>query len=370
MSAPLKRVIRVLVVDDSPVARELLAYLLNSDPALEVIGVVADGEQAVEAAARLRPDVITMDIHLPRLDGYAATRMIMETCPTRIVMVTASPVAHEVADNFRVLEAGALAVLAKPSGPGHPEHAQITDELLRTVKLMAEVSVVRRWRRNDSWGASAASASVSVSASSSSSPPPPAPAAGAELRLVAIGASTGGPLALHTILARLRQPFAAPILVVQHISPGFVAGLVEWLGRGCGGAVRVAGHGELALAGNIYLAPDDAHMTVRAEGGVARIALSSAPPEHGARPAVARLFHSAAAFGPRAAGVLLTGMGRDGAQELLTMQQAGALTIAQDPDSAIVNGMPGEAVRLGAARHVLAPEAIAGLLNSLTPGAR
>ncbi|RFP14780.1 MULTISPECIES: chemotaxis-specific protein-glutamate methyltransferase CheB [unclassified Duganella] len=363
MSGPLTPVIRVLVVDDSPVARELLAYLLNSDPALEVIGVVADGEQAVEAAARLRPDVITMDIHLPRLDGYAATRMIMETCPTRIVMVTASPVAHEVADNFRVLEAGALAVLAKPSGPGHPEHAQITEELLRTIKLMAEVSVVRRWRRSETWGAGGASASASAA-------PAPAPVAGAELRLVVIGASTGGPLALHTILARLKQPFAAPILVVQHISPGFVAGLVEWLGRGCGGAVRVAGHGELALAGNVYLAPDDAHMTVRAEGGVARIALSSAPAEHGARPAVAQLFHSAAAFGPRAAGVLLTGMGRDGAQELLTMQQAGALTIAQDADSAIVNGMPGEAVRLGAARHVLAPEAIAGLLNSLTPGAR
>uniref|UniRef100_UPI002FCDADCC CheB methylesterase domain-containing protein n=1 Tax=Duganella sp. S19_KUP01_CR8 TaxID=3025502 RepID=UPI002FCDADCC len=200
--------------------------------------------------------------------------------------------------------------------------------------------------------------------------PAPAPVAGAELRLVAIGASTGGPLALHTILARLKHPFAAPILVVQHISPGFVAGLVEWLGRGCGGAVRVAGHGELALAGNIYLAPDDAHMTVRSEGGVARIVLSTAPPEHGARPAVANLFRSAAAFGPRAAGVLLTGMGRDGAQELKTMQEAGALTIAQDSDSAIVNGMPGEAVRLGAARHVLAPEAIAGLLNSLTPGAR
>jgi len=358
MNGPLTPVIRVLVVDDSPVARELLAYLLNSDPALEVIGVVADGEQAVAAAARLRPDVITMDIHLPRLDGFAATRMIMETCPTRIVMVTASPVAHEVADNFRVLEAGALAVLAKPSGPGHPEHAQITDELLRTIKLMAEVSVVRRWRRNDSWAGAGAPAQAA--------PPPPA---GAELRLVAIGASTGGPLALHTILARLKQPFAAPIVVVQHISPGFVAGLVEWLGRGCGGAVRVAGHGELALAGNVYLAPDDAHMTVRAEGGVVRIVLSSAPPEHGVRPAVAQLFRSAAALGPRAAGVLLTGMGRDGAQELKAMQEAGALTIAQDQDSAIVNGMPGEAVRLGAARHVLAPEAIAGLLNSLTPGA-
>lgn len=357
MNGPLAPAVRVLVVDDSPVARELLVYLLNSDPALTVIGVVADGEQAVEAAQRLRPDVITMDIHLPRLDGYAATRMIMETCPTRIVMVTASPLTHEVAASFRALEAGALAVLAKPAGPGHPEHAQLTEELLRTVKLMAEVSVVRRWRRAEAAFGAAPRAPV------------PAPAAGAALRLVAIGASTGGPLALHTLLARLRRPFAAPIVVVQHISPGFVAGLVEWLGRGCGRAVRVAEHGELARAGVVYLAPDAAHLTVRAEGGVARIALSDAPPEHGARPAVAKLFRSVAAFGPRAAGVLLTGMGRDGAQELKLMQEAGALTIAQDQGSAIVNGMPGEAVRLGAARHVLAPEAIAGLLNSLTPEA-
>jgi two-component system chemotaxis response regulator CheB len=355
MNIPLVPLVRILVVDDSPVARELLAYLLNSDPALAVIGTVPDGEQAVEAAARLRPDVITMDIHLPKMDGYAATRAIMETCPTRIVMVTASPVTHEVAASFRALEAGALAVLAKPAGPGHPEHAQATEELLRTIKVMAEVSVVRRWRRTEGPPGSAVRA--------------PAPAlAGADLRLVAIGASTGGPLVLQTILANLKRPFAAPILIVQHIAPGFVAGLVEWLGRSCGFEVRIAVHGEPALAGAVYLAPDGVHMTVRADGGVARIAFSSAPPEHGARPAVASLFRSAAAFGPRAAGVLLTGMGRDGAQELKDMQDAGALTIAQDQDSAIVNGMPGEAVKLGAARYVLAPEAIAGLLNTLKPG--
>jgi two-component system chemotaxis response regulator CheB len=348
--------IRVLVVDDSPVARELLVYLLNSDPQLQVIGVVADGEQAIEAAQRLRPDVITMDIHLPRMDGYAATRAIMESVPTRIVMVSASPATQAVAASFHALEAGALAVLAKPPGPGHPEHAACTDELLRTIKVMAEVGVVKRWKK------------TAAAASAYPLHPPPVPQPPRrDLRLLAIGASTGGPLVLQTILARLQQPFGAPVLIVQHISAGFVAGLVDWLGRSCDFDVRIAVHGELAQAGRVYLAPDGAHMTAQADG---RIALTGVPPEHGVRPAVSCLFRSVAAqYGSHAAGVLLTGMGRDGAQELKDMRDAGALTIAQDRDSSIVYGMPGEAVKLGAAQHVLAPEAIATLLNMLKAGA-
>ena len=343
--------IRVLVVDDSPVARELLVYLLNSDAQLQVIGVVADGEQAIEAAQRLRPDVITMDIHLPRMDGYAATRAIMESAPTRIVMVSASPAIQAVAASFRALEAGALAVLAKPPGPGHPEHAACTDELLRTIKVMAEVGVVKRWKK------------TGTAVGQACPPVPPR----RDLRLLAIGASTGGPLVLQTILARLQQPFGAPVLIVQHISAGFVAGLVEWLGRSCDFDVRIAVHGELAQAGRVYLAPDGAHMTAHADG---RIVLTGVPPEHGVRPAVSCLFRSVAAqYGSHAAGVLLTGMGRDGAQELKDMRDAGALTIAQDRDSSIVYGMPGEAVKLGAAQHVLAPEAIATLLNMLKAGA-
>ena len=347
--------IRVLVVDDSPVARELLVYLLNSDPQLQVIGVVADGEQAIEAAQRLRPDVITMDIHLPRMDGYAATRAIMESVPTRIVMVSASPAIQAVAASFHALEAGALAVLAKPPGPGHPEHAACTDELLRTIKVMAEVGVVKRWKKT---GTAAGRAYPPVT--------PPVPAR-RDLRLLAIGASTGGPLVLQTILARLQQPFGAPVLIVQHISAGFVAGLVEWLGRSCDFDVRIAVHGELAQAGRVYLAPDGAHLTTHVDG---RIVLTGVPPEHGVRPAVSCLFRSVAAqYGSHAAGVLLTGMGRDGAQELKDMRDAGALTIVQDRDSSIVYGMPGEAVKLGAAQHVLAPEAIATLLNMLKAGA-
>lgn len=344
MNAPLSPV-RVLVVDDSRSCRELLVGLMADDPRLLVVGTAADGEEAVREAARLKPDVITMDIHLPRLDGFGATRRIMETCPTRIVMVTASSIPLEVAASFTALESGALTVLAKPPGPGHPLFEPTRDELLRTVALMSEVPVVRRW----------------PAASMRPAPPvlPPRVAVG----LVAIGASTGGPMVLQALLSRLRPGFGAPIVIVQHISIGFADGLVQWLGSSTGYPVRVAVHATVMQPGVAYVAPDGVHTQVDAGG---RIVLGLGPKDHGFRPSVASLFRSAAqAYGPRAIGVLLTGMGTDGAQELKDMRDAGATTLVQDAETAVINGMPGEAVRLGAATHVLPPQTIAATLNRL-----
>ncbi len=354
MKSPLaKRLIRVLVVDDSIVARELLVYLLNGDPQLLVVGVAADGQQAVESAARLLPDVITMDIHLPRMDGFAATRKIMETCPTRIVMVTASSVPHEVAESFRALESGALTVLAKPLGPGHPNHQAAAAELIQAVKLMAEVKVVRRWARLRTTAAPPLKRSEAATMTDIGN-----------IRMVAIGASTGGPIALQAILSRLAPDFAVPILIVQHISPGFAGGFIEWLARASAFRVKAAVHGECALPGVAYVAPDGVHMTILANGS---IALSEHAPEYGLRPSVSSLFRSvASAFGAHAVGVLLTGMGRDGAQELKLLQDGGAVTIAQDKESSVIFGMPGEAVKLDAAKYVLPPEGIALALNRLT----
>lgn len=347
----MKPAVRVLVVDDSPVCRELLVGMLSADKRLLVVGVEADGEAAVQAAARLKPDVITMDIHLPRLDGFAATRRIMETCPTRIVMVTASSIPHEVAASFQALESGALAVLGKPLGPGDPRFAELREDIVRNVVLMAEVPVVRRWPA--AAGARTARAR----------PQPVAHAAG--LRVVAIGASTGGPIALQSLLLRLRPNFPVPIVVVQHISTGFADGLAQWLSRSTPHAVQIALHDEHMKAGVVHVAPDGVHTTVHAGG---RIALDDAAPEHGFRPSVACLFRSVAQhYGATAAGVLLTGMGQDGAQELGAMRQAGALTLVQDRASAVIHGMPGEAMRLGAAMHALSPADIADVLNRLMP---
>ena len=178
--------------------------------------------------------------------------------------------------------------------------------------------------------------------------------------MIGIGASTGGPPVLQTILAALPKDFPVPLLIVQHIAPGFVAGLVEWLNQTTGLKVHVAAYGVQPLPGHVYLAPDDFHMGIRAGG---EIALSREQPENGLRPAVAHLFRSLAdVCGPRAVGVLLTGMGKDGALELKKLKDCGAFTIAQDRETSVVHGMPGEAISLGAAVRVLPADKIAAAL--------
>lgn len=342
--------IKVLIVEDSPVIREFLTGILSSDPELYVVGSATNGEDAISAVQELKPDVITMDIHMPRINGFDATRRIMETNPMPIVIVSGSSTAEEVSTTFHALEAGALAVVRRPFGIGHPEHGHSCAELIQTVKLMAEVKVVRRWQR-------------------ATSPPKsrtmvPVVTAAREVRLVAIGSSTGGPLALQAILSHLPKEFPVPIVVVQHMSEGFIQGFAEWLGQSTPLQVHVAAQGEFLLPGHVYLAPDGYHLEVRHD---LRVLLRSDEPENGLRPSVARLFRSvAAAVGSRAVGILLTGMGKDGAAELKMLRDLGALTIAQDKDSAVVWGMPAEADRLGAAQHLLPPEMIAQALTMLT----
>ncbi|WP_211251721.1 chemotaxis-specific protein-glutamate methyltransferase CheB [Andreprevotia chitinilytica] len=353
-----RAMIRVLVVDDSPSARELLVYVLNTDPAIQVIGVASSGEQAVEMAAKLKPDVITMDIHMPGLDGFGATRRIMESCPTRIVMVTAVEIPGEVAATFSALDAGALAVLARPVGIGLAGFEADVGNLLQTIKLMSEVNVVRRWPQR----------AAKTPATPATSPPVSLPSGDRPIRIVAIGASTGGPMVLQTIFSQLPADFPVPIVLVQHISAGFAVGFAQWLASTTGFPVRVAQHREPLRAGTVYLAPDHCNMRVCA---LETIALTNDPPEHGLRPSVSCLFRSVAeVYQGTAAGVLLTGMGRDGAQELLQMKETGAVTIAQDKESAVVFGMPGEAVKLGGANYVLAPDMIAAALRRLVTTGR
>jgi len=346
--------IRVLVVEDSTVLREFLVHLLNSSAELRVVGTAANGEEALEAVERWRPDVITMDINMPRMNGFEATRRIMETRPTPIVIVSGSWDPEEVATSFRAVEAGAVAVLPRPSGMGHPDHEVTATNLIQTVKLMAEVKVVRRWGRTRHEAAAPAAAVWEPQR------PERMPA---EVQAVAIGASTGGPLVLQTILSRLPKAFPVPIFIVQHMAAGFIPGFVEWLGQSSSLPVSVAAHRQQALPGSAYVAPDGSHIQVERGG---RILLAHDAPEYGLRPSVSFLFRSVtAAYGPNAAGVLLTGMGKDGAAELKVMRKAGAVTIAQDRESSVVHGMPGEALNLGAASYVLSPEQIATALASL-----
>jgi two-component system, chemotaxis family, protein-glutamate methylesterase/glutaminase len=343
--------IRVLIVEDSPVAREFLAYLLTSDPVIQVVGVAKNGAEALDAVTRLRPDVITMDIHMPIMDGFEATRRIMETVPTPIVIVSGSTGVTEVASTFHAMEAGALAVVVRPPGMNHDAFEEGSKELIRTVKLMSEIKVVRR-------------IPTTHKARAPRRPPiAPPPILPMEIQVAAMGASTGGPPVLQKILSRLPQDLRFPVLIVQHIAPGFVKGFGEWLAGASGFPVRIASRGELPLPGRAYVAPEGFHMGV---GIGPRIVLSDHAPENGLRPSVAHLFRSVAqVLGPAAVGVLLTGMGRDGAQELKAMKDKGAITIAQDEESSVVHGMPAEAIKLDAATYVLPPEGIADFLAAL-----
>ncbi len=343
--------VKVLIVDDSASMRLFLERIFAADPEIEVVGSVDSGEEAVAAVARLKPDVITMDIHMPGMSGLDATRRIMETYPTPIVILSGNLDPDEVLTSFKAMEAGALIALPKPRGAGHPDHEREIGSLVRMLKLMAEVKVVRRWPR-DKKGV----------------PSPPIPeltgeGASLPLRVVAIGASTGGPVVIQTILAGLSENFPLPVLIVQHMAAGFVQGFAEWLALTSRLPVHVASQDEQLLPGHAYVAPDGFQMQVEAGG---RIRLSGDPPENGLRPAVASLFRSVAdIYGKNAAGVLLTGMGKDGVDELLRLKEKGAVTIAQDQASSVIYGMPAEAVRVGAATYVLPPDKIVAMLERL-----
>lgn len=342
--------IKVLIVDDSRVAQEFLEHIFASDPAIEVVGKVSDGAEALNAVREKRPDIITMDIHMPMVDGFEATRVIMENSPTPIVIVSGTTGSKEVNSTLRALEAGALAVVIRPPGIGHPLHAATARELIQTVKTMSEIKVVRRYSHPPKEGLPVL-------------PLTPAVAAAKDIQLVAIGASTGGPPVLNRILSLLPPKLPVPLLIVQHIAPGFVSGFVEWLRDASRFPLHIAEHGMQITPGHGYVAPDGFHMGVDSS---LCIVLSHNAPENGLRPSVAYLFRSVAqVFGSRAVGIMLTGMGKDGAEELKILKDKGACTIAQSEESSVVFGMPGEAIKLGAAEYVLSPEAIAAMLASL-----
>lgn len=339
--------IKVLVADDSQVTRMLLVQLLNSDPCIQVIGAVNDGQAALDfiTGGTHFPDVVVMDIHMPHLDGFEATRRIMETHPLPIVICTATASPRDLEVTFRSMEAGAVACVAKPVALG-ADFEQRLHNLLQTVRLMSEVKVVRRWSR--------------ARGTTAALPANDAVHRGTGIKLIGIGASTGGPPVLQIILSGLPKDFPVPLLIVQHIAPGFLPGMVEWLSQTTGLRVHIAAHGATPLPGHAYVAPDDFHLAADPRG---YLVLSREAAEGGLRPAVSYLFRSLAeAYGAGAAGVLLTGMGKDGAAELKDMKGQGAYTIAQDRESSIVHGMPGAAIELGAATHVLPADRIAGAL--------
>ena len=349
----MRSIIRVLVVDDSPTMRQILIGMLQAAAGFEIAGEAEDGLEAVRLAAALRPDVIMMDIRMPRMNGLEATRTIMRATPTPIVVVSNNVYEADLNIAFNALAAGALTVVEKPRGLDAASYEAVRDQLALAVRLMAEVQVVALMRP--------------------AQPLPPIPVSPTsptrplitQARVIAIAASTGGPGALNQIFRQLPADFSIPIVVAQHITIGFGQGMAHWLAGLTPLSVAMAQHGEALTPGRVYLAPDDAHLVI-APGGI--VQLDRSAPVNGSRPSATRLFYSVAqVYGAAAVGVILTGMGDDGVDGLGAVRQAGGHVIAQSEESCVVFGMPKVAIERGVVDEVLAPGGIAAALRNLRP---
>ncbi|WP_207883398.1 chemotaxis protein CheB [Pseudomonas sp. 30_B] len=341
---------RILIVDDSPVARLLLRAIFEAEGFL--VKEAATGEEALKVLLSFTPDIITMDVHMPGMDGYETTEHILERYALPVVVITASANAYASATAMRALEAGALAVLDKPRGPDADDFNERVSEIVRTLRSMAQVRIVRRPRKVNVDLARQQTLAELV-AQSLRTPP----------QLVAIAASAGGPAALKSLLERLQPPQPWPLVLVQHIATGFLPSFRDWLATLTHLPVLIAEDGSALEPGRLYLAPDGCHLGVT---GNCRVALDGGPPEELVRPSANFLFRSVARhFGAHAIGIQLSGMGRDGAEGLAAMRQRGALTLVQEPSSAMIDSMPQAAIGLDAARQVLTPDGMSTLLNRI-----
>jgi len=334
--------IRVLIADDSPTMLKMYAALLSSAPDIQVVGTAKDGAEAVELARTLHPDVITLDVRMPRMDGIEASSRIMSETPSRILVISGAVDAEM---SFKALQAGALEVMPKPR-PNLEGLANFGVKLIHIIRTMAELPVTQR---------------QAAQAPTQAPSPVPTPQGG---RVTGFGlvASTGGPPALCHLLSLLPPKLPYPLFIAQHVSDGFTAGLCQWLGAASSLQLEVAQTGLRPQPGYVYLAPDGNQLQVMLTGEL----LVEPIPAGKAALGDTLLSSLALAYGERAAGAVLTGMGSDGAAGLLAIRRAGGRTFAQSPESCVVPGMPEAALRNGATDMMLSLEALASAMRSLT----
>jgi len=338
--------IRIVLADDSALTRVVLRDLLARDPEIRIVAEVGDGRSAVDQTARLKPDLVIMDVMMPVMDGIEAVAEIMATSPTPILMLSANTDPTDSRSAFSAIRLGALDVMAKPAGVTTDAFAALADQLIARVRSLSRIRVMHHFRPTRRV-----------------LPQAPIMAAGRR-RLLAIGASTGGPKAVMQLLKELPASLEAAVLIVQHIADGFAAGFADWLDREVPLPVALARDGEVPQPGRVLVAPNRAHLTVNGSG---RVALRESPPLHNCRPAADALFLSLAEAGQGAetVGLVLTGMGTDGAAGLKALRDQGAFTIAQDEATCAVFGMPKAAIDRGAVDQVLPLAEIAGTVRPL-----
>jgi two-component system chemotaxis response regulator CheB len=340
-----KERIRVLVVDDSALMRRVVWGLLEQDPELLVVGSAVDGIDAVAKVHQLKPDVVTLDVEMPRMDGLQVLGYLMSEAPVACVMLSAyTPRGAET--TLKALDYGAADFVQKPSGTISLNLERVQEELIAKVKTAAGIDLKR------------------LSFHSRPEEPKAPEKAAEEPRdnggIVAICSSTGGPRALAEVLAGLPGNLACPVAVVQHMSPGFTRSLAERLDKECRLRVQEAAQGDRLMPGRIWLAPGDFHMTLERRGGDVVVALDRRPPQLGVRPCADLLFQSVAeAFGAKAVAVVLTGMGRDGAKGVKAIKARGGRVISQDEATSVVYGMPRAAFATGCVDKVAPLGAVA-----------
>lgn len=370
---------KILIAEDSPTVTMILQKIFATDDDCQVIGVAKNGREAVEKVQILRPDIVTMDIRMPVMDGFEATKQIMQTAPTPILVISASVGKDDLNIAFNAIRAGALDIVEKPKGNLAMDYEYIGRDLIKKVKILSGVKVFHHigGAKNKT---SDAKSNDKTDTLSVRQPRVPAPAAEVPSvketlwrepltpksvypkllspvktpEVIAIASSTGGPSALLKLLKTLPAGFPVPVVIVQHICEGFGQGFVEWLNKECGMNVKTADRGEELQPGTIYVAPDGFHLFIDS-GKIVR--LSKSMPVNGLRPNATLMMESVAkVFGAASIGIVLTGMGRDGADGAKAIKEAGGFTMAQNAESCVVFGMPKETIELGVVDKILPPE--------------
>ncbi|MBF0620442.1 MAG: chemotaxis-specific protein-glutamate methyltransferase CheB [Magnetococcales bacterium] len=346
-----------MLVDDSRVALGVLKKMLATSTEIEVVGTASDGKDALQQIPHLKPQVICTDLHMPKMDGLALTREIMRIAPLPILAISISVQSDNNHNVFQFLEAGAVDVFPKPRSGLDGNNRRLCRELTRKIKVLSGVVPIRRHSRKNR---------VLPTITTDNALPKRDIAhkiGSRNIRLITIGASTGGPQALAKIFSELPGNLPVPILCIQHISTGFLNEMVSWLDSHTPLNVEIAQHGRHPQPGTIYFPPEDRHLTLDDNGCF--VSKHGNEAEHHI-PAIDKTFFSVAKqFGASAIGVLLTGMGRDGADGLHAMRNSGAHTIAQDEETCVVFGMPNQAIQLGAAEKILPIQDVADSLLRL-----
>ncbi|MFC2135005.1 chemotaxis protein CheB [Bacteroidota bacterium] len=338
--------INIVVVEHIDSLREIILAALKSEFGINITGHFDNANDAITFIRKSKPDIILMDMELSKPNGLEATRIIMETNPVPIIIMSS----RETKNTFPTLEAGAVAVVERPVVKSNKNSAKVLEKLVKTVRLMSEIKVVKRFPKNSFSNHNNNFEVGNLDIKN-------------KIKVIVIGASTGGPIVLEKILTNLPHDFSIPIVIVQHIASGFTEGMVRWLNSKSVISVNIAENNMKLLPHNCYIAPEGVHLKL---GKNQILFHSDEDPVNNLKPSVSVLFKSAAeVLGKNAMGILLTGMGKDGAEELKMIKNKGGITIAQDQQSSLIFGMPGEAIQIGAANHIFAPHEIIRFLKQI-----